>query len=160
MHRTIAHLAVGTAALAVAALVLSACTAQTPAPVVAADAPPDVGVELFELPWTSIASECENTVGPNGFAWVLTSPPQEHVGGDQWWTSYRPLSYAIDSKLGTRDEFADMVARCDAVGVEVIADAVIDRMAGPDAAGQNAADIDTSSPEARQTIDAYLQDLL
>lgn len=136
MHRNTSALVAGVATLAAAVLALSACTAQTPAPVlVAADAPPDVGVELFELPWTSIAQECENTVGPNGFAWVLTSPPQEHITGDQWWSSYQPVSYRLDSKLGTRDEFADMVKRCSAVGVKVIADAVINHMTAQDAAG-------------------------
>jgi alpha-amylase len=160
MHRTTSPLAAGIAALAASVLVLSACAAQAPDPVVAADAPPDVGVQLFELPWNSIASECENTLGPNGFAWVLTSPPQEHVAGYQWWTSYQPVGYAIDSKLGTRADFADMVARCDAVGVQVIADAVVDHLTQQDAAGTKVAELDMSSPQVRQTIDAYLEDLL
>ena len=50
--------------------------------------------------------------GQTGFDFVLTSPPQEHIDGDEWWTSYQPVSYLVESKLGTREEFADMVARC------------------------------------------------
>lgn len=92
----------------------------------------DVGVQLFQRPWTSIAEECETTIGPALFAWVLTSPPQEHIAGDEWWTSYQPVSYALESKLGTEAEFADMVSRCEAAGVDVIADAVINHMAGID----------------------------
>ncbi|WP_431801553.1 alpha-amylase [Microbacterium sp. bgisy203] len=96
----------------------------------AAPSAPDVGVQLFQRPWISIAEDCETTIGPAGFAWVLTSPPQEHITGDAWWTSYQPVSYDLDSRLGTEAEFADMVARCDAAGVDVIADAVINHMAG------------------------------
>ena len=47
--------------------------------------------------------------GPRGFAWVLTSPPQEHIDRDEWWASYQPVSYELETRLGTRDEFADMV---------------------------------------------------
>lgn len=124
------------AAVAASLIVVSGCTAAEPALDPAA---PDVGIQLFELPWTSIAEECETTLGPNGFAWVLTSPPNEHIGGDAWWTSYQPVSYLVESRLGTRDEFADMVARCDAAGMDVIADAVINHMTGQDAAGTGVA---------------------
>ncbi|KAA9107736.1 alpha amylase C-terminal domain-containing protein [Microbacterium rhizomatis] len=146
MFRTTSALA----ALAVVALALTACTAPPPVPAVAADAPRDVGVELFELPWTSVAQECEKTVGPNGFAWVLTSPAQEHVAGDQWWTSYQPVGYAIDSKLGTRTEFADMVARCTAAGVKVITTAVA--VDAPPASGESAQiDADSAAPGGSAT---------
>ncbi|NYE19215.1 alpha-amylase [Microbacterium immunditiarum] len=114
------------------ALGLAGCSATPSTPESAA---PDVGVQLFQLPWTSIAEECETTLGPNGFAWVLTSPPNEHIARDEWWASYQPVSYELETRLGTRDEFADMVARCDAAGVDVIADAVINHMTGQDAPG-------------------------
>lgn len=114
------------------ALVLVACSAPTPS---AERAQPDVGVQLFQLPWTSIAEECETTLGPAGFAWVLTSPPNEHIVRDEWWASYQPVSYLVESRLGTRDEFADMVARCDAAGVAIIADAVVNHMTGQDDPG-------------------------
>ena len=113
-------------------LALAGCTASPSTPEPAA---PDVGVQLFQLPWTSIAEECETTLGPNGFAWVLTSPPNEHIQRDEWWASYQPVSYELETRLGTRDEFADMVERCGAVGVDVIADAVINHMTGQDAPG-------------------------
>lgn len=121
-------------ALAAASLLLTACASSAPA--VEVDfAAPDAGIQLFQLPWTSIANECETNLGPNRFAWVLTSPPQEHIERDEWWASYQPVSYALESRLGTREEFADMVSRCDATGVAVIADAVVNHMTGQDAAG-------------------------
>ena len=115
------------------ALALAGCTAP---PSTAERAAPDVGVQLFQLPWTSIGEECEKTLGPNGFAWVLTSPPNEHIQRDEWWASYQPVSYELETRLGTRDEFADMVERCGAAGVDVIADAVVNHMTGQDAPGE------------------------
>jgi hypothetical protein len=83
-----------------------------------------IGVQLFMWPWDSIASECTEVLGPAGISWVLTSPPQEHVKGAAWWTVYQPVSYQLESRLGTRDEFAQMVQTCADAGVDVIADAV------------------------------------
>lgn len=120
-------------AVVAAALVLGGCAVSEPAP--PSLTPSDVGVQLFQLPWTSIATECEEVLAPGGFAWVLTSPPNEHIDRDEWWASYQPVSHLVESRLGTREEFADMVARCAAVGVDVIADAVINHMTGQDVAG-------------------------
>lgn len=125
MKRTVAAGAI----LALAALSLAACSSTDET------TRSDVGVQLFQMPWTAIADECESTLGPAGYGWVLTSPPQESITGDEWWVSYQPVSYQLDSRLGTRDEFADMVKRCDAVGVGIIADAVINHMSGQSAPG-------------------------
>ncbi|MBB6392910.1 alpha-amylase [Microbacterium thalassium] len=122
----------GIGALAAAALLGGCAGAPGDAP---DPAPADVGIQLFQLPWTTLAEECETTLGPAGFAWVLTSPPNEHVDLDPWWASYQPVSYELESRLGTRDEFADMVARCDAAGIDVIADAVVNHMTGQEAPG-------------------------
>lgn len=86
-------------------------------------------VHLFEWQWNDIASECENYLGPKGFAAVQVSPPQKSVSGSQWWTRYQPVSYAIEGRSGTRAEFASMVQRCKAVGVDIYVDAVINHMA-------------------------------
>lgn len=98
------------------------------------DVPRTVFVHLFEWRWPDIALECENFLGPMGFAAVQVSPPQEHVvvSGFPWWQRYQPVSYLIESRSGTREEFADMVARCKSVGVDIYADAVINHMAGVD----------------------------
>jgi alpha-amylase len=53
----------------------------------------------------------------------------EHIQGSQWWTRYQPVSYNLTSRSGNYEEFVDMTQRCKAVGVEVIADAVINHMA-------------------------------
>ena len=86
-----------------------------------------IGVQLFMWPWDSIAAECE-FLGESGVDWVLTSPPQEHITGAAWWTVYQPVSYKIESRFGTREQFANMVATCSEHGVDVIADAVINHM--------------------------------
>src|SRR5690606_17231810 len=72
-------------------------------------------VHLFEWQWNAIASECENHLGPKGYAAVQVSPPQNSISGNQWWTRYQPVSYSIEGRSGTRAEFANMVSRCNAV---------------------------------------------
>ena len=88
-----------------------------------------VGVQLFMWSWEAIEAECA-FLGEAGIDWVLTSPPQEHISGAQWWTVYQPVSYQIETRLGNRDQFASMVATCKENGVGIIADAVINHMAG------------------------------
>ena len=92
----------------------------------------DVFVHLFEWKWTDIASECEAVLGPRGFRAVQVSPPQEHSlepPAYPWSERYQPVSYSIArSRSGTGTEFADMVTRCRAAGVDIIVDAVINHM--------------------------------
>jgi alpha-amylase len=93
-----------------------------------------VFVQLFEWKWTDVALECENWLGPHGFAAVQVSPPNEHAEIDTtanqfpWWERYQSVSYKIESRSGTRAEFADMVARCRAAGVEIYADVILNHM--------------------------------
>ena len=91
----------------------------------------DVFVHLFEWKWTDIAAECENVLGPAGFAAVQISPPQEHsiVPSHDWSERYQPVSYSLErSRSGTGAEFVDMVNRCKTAGVGIIVDAVINHM--------------------------------
>src|SRR5919197_2674446 len=91
----------------------------------------DVFVHLFEWKWTDIATECETVLGPAGFHAVQVSPPQEHsiVPSHDWSERYQPVSYSIErSRSGTGAEFASMVNRCKAAGVDIIVDAVINHM--------------------------------
>jgi alpha-amylase len=91
----------------------------------------DVFVHLFEWRWTDVAAECENVLGPAGFRAVQVSPPQEHSvqASGTWSERYQPVSYSIDrSRSGTGAEFAAMVGRCRAAGVDIYVDAVINHM--------------------------------
>ncbi|MFU0548573.1 type I pullulanase [Gardnerella leopoldii] len=87
-------------------------------------------VTAFQQNWKSIAQECTKTYEPEGVKYVQVSPPNDHVKGSQWWTSYQPVSYKLDSKLGTEVEFKQMIQTCKAAGVGIIADAVINHMTG------------------------------
>jgi len=119
--------------LMVATMALGACGAdekQTTPPEPKSTAPADVFVQMFEWRWNDIAAECENVLGPAGYAAVQISPPMEHVRGPQWWTRYQPVSYKIESRSGTREEFAEMVRRCATAGVDIYADALTNHMAG------------------------------
>lgn len=96
---------------------------------ISAQAAPTTFVHLFEWNWKDVATECEQYLGPNDFAAVQVSPPNEHIQGNTWWTRYQPVSYTIQSRGGTRAEFTDMVNRCNAVGVQIYVDGVINHMA-------------------------------
>ncbi|WP_250309339.1 type I pullulanase [Gardnerella sp. Marseille-Q2328] len=87
-------------------------------------------VTAFQQNWKSIAEECRTTYGPEGVKYVQVSPPNEHVKGEQWWTSYQPVSYKLKSKLGDEDGFKKMIQTCKAAKVGIIADAVINHMTG------------------------------
>lgn len=87
-------------------------------------------VTAFQQNWKSIAKECKKTYGPEGVKYVQVSPPQDHIKGDQWWTSYQPVSYKLNSKLGTEDEFKKMITTCKVSGIGIIADAVINHTTG------------------------------
>ncbi len=133
MHEKVRFLIVVLLFGLVLGLLASPLAAQTP--------PRTVMVHLFEWKWSDIAEECEEFLGPYGFSAVQVSPPQEHavVAGYPWWQRYQPVSYQIESRSGTRAEFADMVSRCAAVGVDVYVDAIINHMTGEEgsATGSN-----------------------
>ncbi|MBD3882101.1 alpha-amylase family protein [Phormidium tenue FACHB-886] len=92
-----------------------------------------VFVHLFEWQWEDVAQECEAFLAPSGYGAVQLSPAAEHVvvpeKGFPWWQRYQPVSYRIESRSGSRSEFAAMVQRCHAVGIKLYADAVINHMA-------------------------------
>ncbi|GJG88028.1 alpha-amylase [Gemmatimonadetes bacterium T265] len=122
-------------------------TAPSPRPTLAATyrasghaAAGDTFVELFEWRWADVASECESMLGPAGYKAALVSAPQESavIAGFPWWQRYQPVSYSIArSRSGTGAEFAGMVARCKAAGVDVYVDAVLNHMTAGSGTGSN-----------------------
>jgi len=100
----------------------------------------DVAVQLFSWSWTDVAAECENALRTQGYRAALVSPPQEHavIAGNPWWQHYQPASYnQAQTTFGTGAQFADMVRRCKAAGVDVYADAVINHMTAGSGVGSN-----------------------
>ncbi|MGH3312020.1 MAG: alpha-amylase [Streptomyces sp.] len=94
-----------------------------------------VTATLFERPFADVSKACTDTLGPAGYGYVEVSPATEHIKGDQWWTSYQPVSYKIAGRLGDADAFKSMVNACHAAGVKVIADAVINHMSSASGTG-------------------------
>ncbi|MCI2421253.1 alpha-amylase family protein [Saccharopolyspora sp. K220] len=96
-------------------------------------------IQMFQWPWDSIAQECTNFLGPKGFGAIQVSPPQEHVvlagAGYPWYQDYQPVSYQLQSRRGNREQFAAMVRTCNAAGVQIYADAVVNHMSGTGSAG-------------------------
>jgi len=100
-----------------------------------ATAQPTTFVHLFEWNWQDVAKECEQHLGPKGYAAVQVSPPNEHIQGSPWWTRYQPVSYQLKSRGGNRAQFIDMVNRCKAVGVDIYVDAILNHMAADSGTG-------------------------
>ncbi|MBQ1042464.1 MULTISPECIES: alpha-amylase [unclassified Micromonospora] len=122
-------------ALGLAASLLVPVAAAAPPAAAATPGAKKVIVQLFEWNWASVAAECTSTLGPKGYGYVQVSPPQEHVNSSQWWVSYQPVSYRIESRKGTRAQFQSMVNTCHAAGVKVIVDAVVNHMSGQENGG-------------------------
>jgi len=77
-----AHIRLAAAVLLAAAAAVP--LALGPRPVTARAAAASAGdgtviVQMFDWPWTDIASECTNVLGPDGYGAVQISPPQESV---------------------------------------------------------------------------------
>jgi len=88
-------------------------------------------VQLLEWRWQDVGEECERQLGPAGINVVQISPPSEHTVGETWAVRYQPVSYKLESRAGTEEEFVTMVAKCEAAGVSVMADLVLNHMASP-----------------------------
>ncbi|MGW0932012.1 carbohydrate-binding module family 20 domain-containing protein [Streptomyces sp. NPDC002644] len=120
------------------ALVAGVATAVVATPTPAQAAPPgdkDVTAVLFEWKFASVAKACTDRLGPAGYGYVQVSPPQEHIQGSQWWTSYQPVSYRIAGRLGDRTAFKNMIDTCHAAGVKVVVDTVINHMSAGSGTG-------------------------
>ncbi|KAJ6781656.1 hypothetical protein PWT90_01406 [Aphanocladium album] len=96
-------------------------------------------VEMFGWPYADIAQECK-FMGKAGYMGVKIFPPQEHVFGSfyyepdgqfrPWYFAYQPVSYKLNSRMGTREDLRSMMQACRSAGVRVYFDAVINHMTG------------------------------
>jgi alpha-amylase len=98
-------------------------------------------VHLFEWKWDTIAEECERFLAPFGYGGVQVSPVSEYaVVTDPyrpWWERYQPVSYKnMNTRSGNEQQFANMVRRCNAVGVRVYVDVIMNHMTGSGRSGQ------------------------
>ena len=94
-------------------------------------------VHLFEWKWGDIARECETFLAPNGYAGVQISPPNENavITNRPWWERYQPMSYRLVTRSGNEAAFSDMTRRCNAVGIRIYADVVINHMSATTGTG-------------------------
>jgi alpha-amylase len=106
-------------------------------------------VHLFEWKWADIANECETFLAPNGYAGVQVSPPNENVVAPNrpWWERYQPVSYRLETRSGSRAAFADMTRRCNAVGIRIYVDAVINHMSGMSGTGTAGSSADVNGKQ-------------
>ena len=94
----------------------------------------DVTANLFEYDFNSIATDCTDVLGPDGYAAVQVAPPDDSYDQPDhyWWDVYQPVDYSIGGRLGTEAEFESMISACHAAGVKVYVDAVLNHMAAGD----------------------------
>lgn len=88
-------------------------------------------VHLMEWKWSDIAVECEQFLGPRGYGGVQVSPVFENVivTDRPWWERYQPMSYKIITRSGDEAAFLDMTTRCNAVGIRIYVDILLNHMA-------------------------------
>lgn len=88
-------------------------------------------VHLFEWKFQDIATECVQFLAPNGYGGVQISPISENaiVIGRPWWERYQPISYKIQTRSGSENDFKFMVEQCNSVGIRIYVDIVINHMA-------------------------------
>ncbi|XP_076240165.1 alpha-amylase 1-like [Calliopsis andreniformis] len=107
----------------------------------------DTMVHLFEWKWMDIARECEEFLGPMGYGGVQVSPIQENIiiENRPWWERYQPLSYKWITRSGSKQEFTQMVARCNKAGVRIYVDVIANHMAAnhPNAHGTGGSNANT-----------------
>lgn len=94
-------------------------------------------VHLFEWKWQDIAKECEDFLAPNGYAGVQVSPPLENsvIGIRPWWERYQPVSYKVVTRSGNEAAFLDMSRRCNAVGIRIYVDLLLNHMSATTGVG-------------------------
>ena len=61
---------------------------------------------------------------------LIVNPSETDIEGYPWYQRYQPVSYQIESRSGSRKEFASMVETCRDAGVDIYVDAVINHMSG------------------------------
>lgn len=81
-------------------------------------------VELWEWRFDEVAKECESFLGPYGYGGVLVSPVWEHelISNPVVNNRYGLISYKIITRYGNETQLADMLMRCNSVGVRVYVD--------------------------------------
>ncbi|MEU5885296.1 carbohydrate-binding module family 20 domain-containing protein [Streptomyces sp. NPDC047461] len=97
----------------------------------------DVIANLWSYNWNSVASECTDVLGPNGYGAVWVAPPAESLKQSNyyWWDVYQPYSYNLSGRFGTAAQFASMVDACHDAGVKVYTDTVINHTAAQTGTG-------------------------
>ena len=93
-------------------------------------------VELFGWPYEDIQKECE-FLGENRYLGVQILPPVETildfnstVNGvlNPWHYAYQPVSYKLNSRMGTHKQLRAMINKCREHGVRVYSETIINHM--------------------------------
>ncbi|CEM16802.1 unnamed protein product [Vitrella brassicaformis CCMP3155] len=111
-------------------------------------------LQLFEWPYDDIATECPG-LATDGWKAVQVSPVHSHrslpplegiasATGETisypWWERYQPISYNLTSRSGDVEALRRAVEKCADVGIQIIADVVLNNLAAFQCCDTDAAD--------------------
>lgn len=87
-------------------------------------------VHMFEWKFDDIANECQ-FLGEAGYGGVQVSPITESRLNDKysWLLRYEPVSYKINSRSGSVEDFKNMIKKCMEHQVRIYVDVVLNHMA-------------------------------
>ncbi|OQV19022.1 putative Alpha-amylase [Hypsibius exemplaris] len=100
----------------------------------------DVILQLFQWPYSDVASECATLAALTAIKAVQVTAPQEHriifrpvddrTVKRPWWERYQPVSFKLGkTRGGTLDDFKSMVTACRAAGIAVYVEIVVNHLA-------------------------------
>ena len=93
-------------------------------------------IELFGWTYDDVREEC-NFLGVAGYLGVKVYPPHESIESydttengilNPWTNMYQPVSYKLNSRMGTRTQLKNMINKCRANNVRVYTSVVINHM--------------------------------
>ncbi|XP_054165966.1 alpha-amylase-like [Oppia nitens] len=116
-----------------------------------------VVVHLMEWRYDEIAKECEIFLGKYGFGAVQVSPVAECavLPNRPWWERYQPITYQIAGRSGNEQQFAEMVHRCNKVGVRIYVDIVLNHMSMFNVAGKGTAGSEFNGKDFKYPFFSY-----
>ena len=95
-------------------------------------------VEFFGWPYEDITLECE-FLSNAGYMGLKVYSPNEHLFNykdsednvlNPWWFINQPVSYKLNSRMGTRKQLKKMINTCRAYNLRIYADVIINHMTG------------------------------
>ena len=92
----------------------------------------DIILQAFNMSYEYITEQLDS-LAKAGYTIIQISPPQQALNKyGIWWESYQPTDHRVfDSRYGTESELRAMIKKAHELGIQVVADTVLNHMADP-----------------------------